>query len=108
MNARKPLMSNVAVIGFGYWGKNLIRNFHEIGALRVVCDSDPEREALVKERCPGVGFQFSRQVVSNDGEPIALASRTAATSNLLASRWSGASARALWPDRCIHTDGNCS
>ena len=25
----------------GYWGKNLVRNFHQLGALRVVCDSDP-------------------------------------------------------------------
>jgi UDP-2-acetamido-3-amino-2,3-dideoxy-glucuronate N-acetyltransferase len=40
-------MSNAAVIGFGHWGKTLIRNFHEIGAPRIVCDSDPDREALV-------------------------------------------------------------
>jgi UDP-2-acetamido-3-amino-2,3-dideoxy-glucuronate N-acetyltransferase len=29
---------NVAVIGNGYWGKNLVRNFHELGALTHVCD----------------------------------------------------------------------
>ena len=29
---------NVAVIGCGYWGKNLVRNFREIGVLRTVCD----------------------------------------------------------------------
>jgi predicted dehydrogenase len=28
----------VAVIGCGYWGKNLVRNFHDLGALAVVCD----------------------------------------------------------------------
>ena len=32
---------NIAVIGCGYWGKNLIRNFAEIGALTAVCDADP-------------------------------------------------------------------
>lgn len=31
---------NIAVIGSGYWGKNLIRNFHEIGALKLVCDKN--------------------------------------------------------------------
>lgn len=30
---------NIAVIGCGYWGKNLVRNFHEIGALAAVCDA---------------------------------------------------------------------
>jgi UDP-2-acetamido-3-amino-2,3-dideoxy-glucuronate N-acetyltransferase len=38
----------VAVIGCGYWGKNLVRNFAEIGALGAVVDADPaaaQREA---------------------------------------------------------------
>src|SRR5215469_12679486 len=29
----------IAVIGNGYWGKNLVRNFYELSALRSVCDS---------------------------------------------------------------------
>jgi len=33
---------NVAVIGCGYWGKNLVRNFYELGALRWVCDVKSE------------------------------------------------------------------
>ncbi len=33
-------MISVAVIGGGYWGKNLIRNFASLGALKVVCDTD--------------------------------------------------------------------
>ena len=31
----------IAVIGCGYWGKNLVRNFFEIGVLKYVCDLDP-------------------------------------------------------------------
>src|SRR4029077_12610136 len=36
----------VAVFGCGYWGKNLVRNFHALGALRWVCDvqEDPLRQ----------------------------------------------------------------
>ena len=32
---------SVAVIGCGYWGKNLVRNFSELGALAAVVDHDP-------------------------------------------------------------------
>jgi UDP-2-acetamido-3-amino-2,3-dideoxy-glucuronate N-acetyltransferase len=34
----------VAVVGAGYWGKNLVRNFDSLGALGAVCDS--RKEAL--------------------------------------------------------------
>ena len=30
----------VAAIGCGYWGKNLVRNFAELGALAAICDPD--------------------------------------------------------------------
>ena len=29
---------NIAVIGAGYWGKNLVRNFHQLGVLKTICD----------------------------------------------------------------------
>lgn len=35
--------SAVAVAGCGYWGKNLVRNFAELGALAAVCDFDMAR-----------------------------------------------------------------
>jgi len=36
-------LPRVAVVGCGAWGKNLIRNFAELGALEAVCDIDPEK-----------------------------------------------------------------
>jgi len=36
----------VAVVGSGYWGKNLVRNFFELGALACVCDT---REEALRE-----------------------------------------------------------
>lgn len=36
----QELMPRVAVVGCGYWGKNLVRNFHELGALHAICDVD--------------------------------------------------------------------
>ena len=42
-------MINVACIGAGYWGKNLIRNFDELGCLSAICDGNPEAlEAFAK------------------------------------------------------------
>jgi UDP-2-acetamido-3-amino-2,3-dideoxy-glucuronate N-acetyltransferase len=37
-----PKANRVAVIGGGYWGKNLVRNFHELGVLACVCDTRVE------------------------------------------------------------------
>lgn len=47
---------SVGVIGCGYWGPNLIRNFHEIphADLKVVCDVDEARLAHVQNRYPYV------------------------------------------------------
>ncbi len=33
-------MSKIGVIGAGYWGKNLLRNFEQLGALYAICDQD--------------------------------------------------------------------
>ncbi len=41
---------NIAVIGAGYWGKNLIRNYHELGALRTVCDTNEKILPKFKEQ----------------------------------------------------------
>src|SRR5215467_8316230 len=45
-------MPQVAVVGAGYWGKNLIRNFHSLKALRAICDSDLERLEVFKQQYP--------------------------------------------------------
>ncbi|HYK90840.1 MAG TPA: Gfo/Idh/MocA family oxidoreductase, partial [Acidobacteriota bacterium] len=42
--------ANVAVVGCGYWGKNLVRNFHQLGALRWVCDVSAEAANEAREQ----------------------------------------------------------
>ena len=32
----------IAVVGAGYWGKNLVRNFHGLGVLAMICDKRKE------------------------------------------------------------------
>ena len=36
------MKKNIAVVGCGYWGKNLVRNFAELGSLAAICDPDDE------------------------------------------------------------------
>jgi UDP-2-acetamido-3-amino-2,3-dideoxy-glucuronate N-acetyltransferase len=36
------MLPKIAVLGNGYWGRNLVRNFHTLGVLKYVCDSRSE------------------------------------------------------------------
>lgn len=45
---------NIAVIGSGYWGKNLVRNYHDLGALRIVCDKNETVLERFKEQYPDI------------------------------------------------------
>src|SRR4051812_38611842 len=48
--------ARVAIVGLGYWGPNLVRNFNELDCAEVVavCDSDVERLELIQRRYPAV------------------------------------------------------
>jgi len=50
---------SIAVIGCGYWGKNLIRNFYELGELSAVSDSDKllAKEFSEKYKVPSLTFE---------------------------------------------------
>jgi predicted dehydrogenase/acetyltransferase-like isoleucine patch superfamily enzyme len=45
-------MTEVAVVGSGYWGKNLVRNFYELGVLKLVCDKNETLREQFKEQYP--------------------------------------------------------
>ncbi|UVT16981.1 MAG: Gfo/Idh/MocA family oxidoreductase [Nitrospira sp.] len=51
---REEVSAKVAVVGAGYWGKNLVRNFFCLNALGAICDSEAERLESFKELYPGV------------------------------------------------------
>src|SRR5713226_9774944 len=65
----------VAVVGVGYWGKNLVRNFHELGALEALCDADPPAEATCRSRYEGVKFEadYTKLLSDPSVEAVALA-----------------------------------
>jgi len=48
----------IGVIGYGYWGPNIVRNFHsqENSEVVLVADRNPACESRLKKTFPGVGF----------------------------------------------------
>lgn len=56
-----PMVENgtVAVVGCGYWGKNLVRNFYHLKALKIVCDATSHGRATAAELAPTVGITAS-------------------------------------------------
>lgn len=44
----------VTVVGTGYWGKNLVRNFYNLGALHSVCDVNQNAVNYFTKEYPGV------------------------------------------------------
>ena len=46
----EPSGADIAVVGCGYWGKNLVRNFYELGALRSVCEVREGVNGEVREK----------------------------------------------------------
>ncbi|MEX0804350.1 MAG: Gfo/Idh/MocA family oxidoreductase [Candidatus Binatia bacterium] len=68
----------VACIGGGYWGKNLIRNFNDLGALSWVCEVDPATCNSLERAYPGVKFTDSVEHVLHDPETSGVAIATPA------------------------------
>lgn len=75
------MSKNIAVIGMGTWGKNLVRNFYELGALKVICDRVSDYEEIVKQKYPNALFNSDYQSVLSDPEICAVALATPAATH---------------------------
>ena len=74
---------NVAVIGCGYWGKNLVRNFAQLGALRVVCDANPQTLEEYKEAFAVEGIlDFAQVLQMSEVQAVAIATPASSHANL--------------------------
>jgi UDP-2-acetamido-3-amino-2,3-dideoxy-glucuronate N-acetyltransferase len=57
----------IAVIGAGYWGKNFVRNFHQMGILRLICDKNEMIFAQFKGLNPNIEMSLSfNEVLSRE------------------------------------------
>ena len=63
----------VAVIGCGIWGKNVVRNFYNLGALHTVCDLDAENRKNLMRQYPDVNIISDSNEIFNNPEIDAVA-----------------------------------
>jgi len=71
--------NSVAVIGCGYWGKNLVRNFHGLGALSLICDVTESGRSTAAEIAPQVPFTGSYEEVLESEVPALVIATPAAS-----------------------------
>ena len=72
---------NVAVVGCGYWGRNLVRNFHQAEELRVVCDSSAASAEFIASKYPATRFEPDYEKVLADPLVKGIAIATPAVSH---------------------------
>lgn len=58
----------IAVIGFGMWGRNIVRNFYNLNVLDTVCDIDEENRKKILEMYPGVKVTDNLNEIINNKE----------------------------------------
>jgi predicted dehydrogenase len=58
-------MIRIGVIGYGYWGPNIVRNFHihEYSEVALVCDKNPKAEERLKKVHPSISFTTDAMAV---------------------------------------------
>lgn len=75
----------VGLVGLGYWGRNILRNLHELGVLKTACEADETRIADQKAGFPKVHYTKSYEEMLRDREIRAVVIATpAATHSWLA------------------------
>lgn len=78
--------TNVAVIGCGYWGRNHVRNFQQLGALAMVCDATPTGRQTAQQLAPGVATVATMEEVLASSIPGVVIATPAETHYELAHR----------------------
>jgi UDP-2-acetamido-3-amino-2,3-dideoxy-glucuronate N-acetyltransferase len=70
---------NIAVIGCGYWGKNIVRNYAELGAIHTICDANAGVLSEIKSRYPEVNTEtdFARVLDNKDIKGVVIATPAA-------------------------------
>ena len=56
-------MRTIAIIGAGYWGKNLIREFNNHSVLHTICDLDQNLLDINKDLYPNVDITKDHKII---------------------------------------------
>jgi predicted dehydrogenase len=76
-NMRGSATPKIAAVGCGYWGRNIVRNFAELGALSAVCDSNPAVADAFAQKYRVPALSLKQILNDNDCEGVAFASPAA-------------------------------
>lgn len=76
----------VAVAGTGYWGKNLVKNFLRLGALKTVFDQNPQAAESVLPPDAGIRPASSFEEILNDPEVAGVVLATPAETHFVLTR----------------------
>ena len=75
------MKTKIGIIGVGYWGPNLVRNFDSVGECEVVaiCDLDPNNISNIKARYPHIKdySDVDQMIESNQLDGVVIATPTA-------------------------------
>jgi len=66
-------MKKIAVVGAGNWGKNLVRNFHELDVLHAVVDPGEDIRARIEHDYPEVRVASEMEAVLDAVDAVAIA-----------------------------------
>ncbi|MEN8144193.1 MAG: Gfo/Idh/MocA family oxidoreductase [Gemmatimonadota bacterium] len=72
-------MSRVTVVGCGYWGKNLVRNFHALGALEAICESAQAGRETAAALAPEIPLVDDFEAVLESSVPAVVLATPAVT-----------------------------
>lgn len=73
----------VALVGAGYWGKNLLRNLYELSAIDTLLDTDPHIIEKAKQQYPGIKTTSSFSQILNNPKIEAIFIATPAETHAL-------------------------
>lgn len=68
----------VAVVGAGYWGKNIVRSFNRLGVLHTICDGSPATRSTMQELYPNATLTSDYQAVLDNPQITAISLATPA------------------------------
>lgn len=71
----------VGIVGLGYWGKNILRNFYEMGIVHTACDSSTEIISERKKKFSDISYTTSYNDLLSNPDIKAVAIATPAVSH---------------------------
>lgn len=77
----KNKQRSIALVGFGYWGKNIFRNLYELDVLHTVCDTNSNLVNEYKNKFPEINYTDSVEAVLKNKDISAVVIATPAVTH---------------------------